>query len=102
MGHPSLHPVCEMFPAKAAMTNSAESHRDSCRSKLEAILREVCQKNSIPPEADLVTDLGLDSVAMIRFIIQVEETFGVVIGGREIDENVLKTFSSLLNFILSK
>ncbi len=53
-------------------------------------------------DADLVRDLGLDSVAMMRFIIEIEETFGVMIGGREIETNVLKTCSSLLDFILTK
>lgn len=53
-------------------------------------------------DAELVHDLNLDSLAMMRLIVEVEEAFGVVIGGKEIQDNVLKTPSSLLDFILSK
>jgi len=84
------------------MNDSAEAQRDVYRSQLEAIIRGVSRKDSFSMDADLVHDLGLDSVAMMSFIIEVEEAFGVIIGGKEIEDNVLKTPSSLLNFILSK
>ncbi len=84
------------------MNDRPISHRDLCQLKLETIVREISQQETISMDADLVRDLGLDSVAMMRFIIEIEETFGVMIGGREIETNVLKTCSSLLDFILTK
>ena len=84
------------------MSENAKPSRDAYQAKLETIVREVCQKETISMGADLVHDLNLDSLAMMRLIIEVEEAFGVVIGGKEIQENVLKTPSSLLDFILSK
>lgn len=72
------------------------------RSKLECILRDFAPPELISPDASLVNDLGIDSVAMLRLIVEVEQAFDVVIGGREIEENVLESYSSLFHFLVSQ
>ena len=83
------------------MGNRIKLNRANCQSKLEAIVSKVGKKDSVSMEADLVHDLGFDSVTMMKFIIAVEDTFGVIIGGKEIEANVLQTLTSLMDFILS-
>lgn len=50
---------------------------------------------SIRPESDIVTELGLDSIQMINFLLRVEDTLGVELDFENLD---LSHMSSVRGF----
>ena len=89
---------------KLALPRDEQTWQYLCRNKLEQMLLQYNQNPSIQPplseHIDLVEDLQFDSLTMMTFIVQMEEEFDVVVGGKEIADNVLKTFSRLLHFVI--
>ncbi len=71
---------------------------------IAAIIREVDDKlKSITADEirgkNLATDLGLDSLDVIKFILLVEEKFGFKIPDHEIDARNLLTVDSLVGYL---
>jgi len=78
---------------------------DPRRNKIEAqvrtIIQDICPGAPVADEADLVEDLGIDSVAMMTLILRVEGQFEVILGGKEMEAGVLKTARNLVDFLVS-
>jgi acyl carrier protein len=72
---------------------------DAIRHRLQAILKELASGIPSKGHYKLAEDYGLDSIRMLAFITCVEKEFGVSIGGKEIENNVLTTFDNLLSFL---
>ncbi|CAM4456209.1 acyl carrier protein [Paenibacillus endophyticus] len=72
--------------------------------KIKEILAKVKEDenltDSLQPNSDLINEVGLDSLQMIGFILEVEETFLVEIDYENFDLkhlNSIETFMSFLN-----
>jgi acyl carrier protein len=84
------------------MTPSADSQARTpaaLQLRLQAILGEFASGKTSAGRNKLAEDYGLDSISMLAFITRVETEFGVSIGGREIENNVLTTYDNLLSFL---
>ena len=70
---------------------------------LEHIYEIVCSqtglaREKIDPAADLVDDLGVSELAMVRIVQELERRFGITVPDEEISE--LKTVSDLERYIV--
>lgn len=69
--------------------------------KLKKILIQYTNAEDVKPDSHLIDDLGFDSIKMLSFIIQIEDTFGVEINGKDIENDVLLAPRNIINFIKS-
>ncbi len=76
------------------------------RGKLEALLRktnQLKQHEPMPEMLVLFTQEGsADSVAALKLIMEIEETFGITVEDDEIRPENFQTLSGLLRFIETK
>ncbi|AKG34764.1 acyl carrier protein [Paenibacillus durus] len=56
-------------------------------------------RNTLTPESDLINDVGLDSLQMINFILEVEDRFGVEIVYEDLDYNSLLSIERFIDFL---
>lgn len=72
---------------------------DSSRifEKLEEILKELLNSNSITLESKISEDLGADSLDMVELVMMVEEEFGLDITDAEAEK--LSTVGDIVNYI---
>lgn len=75
--------------------------------KLAGLLREVDDKlRALDPAGiqgkHLTRDLGLDSLDVIKFVLLVEEQFGVKIADEEIDERELLKTDNLAGYLAER
>lgn len=54
-------------------------------------------ESDIKPEANLVTDLGADSLDTVELIMEVERQFGIVVSDE--DAAKIKTVGDIINFL---
>ena len=54
----------------------------------------------IPPESDIIKDLGCDSLDIVDMLMSVEEEFGVTVGDKDVSE--MRTMADVVNFIDNK
>jgi acyl carrier protein len=58
--------------------------------------------DSLPDDADLRDEIGLDSAALLDLIAGIEEEFGIDVDTEEITEERFKSIDSLARFVASK
>jgi len=63
---------------------------------LEPWLAEPDAIAALAEETNLLSDLGLDSIAILQVVLGAEREFGISIDDKELDSN---TFSALGNFV---
>lgn len=78
---------------------------DALHESIAAILREVDEKlHALTADGirgkNLSTDLELDSLDVIKFILLVEEKFGIKIPDKEIDSRDLLMVDNLTSYLL--
>ena len=68
---------------------------------LENILRKLCNDNElkIEDETNIVNDLAFDSILVLLFILEIEETFNMEFPDEILTTEVLNKFSTLVKFI---
>lgn len=70
-------------------------------AKIVAVIQERNTiKNDITPELNLKDDLGVDSVDLMEFMIDLEDAFDIEIPDENIDE--FKTLSDVVSYIHGK
>ncbi|WP_223068411.1 acyl carrier protein [Paenibacillus caui] len=56
-------------------------------------------RNTLTPESDLINEVGLDSLQMINFILEVEDRFGVEIIYEDLDYSSLLSIEGFIDFL---
>ena len=56
----------------------------------------------IPGNANLIDDLGLDSVRIVELIVGIEDEFGIVIADEDLSLELFESVTSLATFIRSR
>lgn len=73
------------------------------KEKLAVILTEILDEtitpNDIQEETNLTTDLGMTSLNMMYFILELENVFGVEVDLEEIDLDTFFVYKSVREFI---
>lgn len=55
--------------------------------------------SALTPESDLINEVGLDSLQMINFILEVEDRFNVEIVYEDLDYNCLLSIDRFMAFL---
>ncbi|WP_419874912.1 acyl carrier protein [Candidatus Pristimantibacillus sp. PTI5] len=56
-------------------------------------------KETLTPSSDLINDIGLDSLQMINFILEVEDRFNVEIVYEDLDYSYLLSIENFMEFL---
>lgn len=72
------------------------------RLLLEPWLDDPEDTDEINEEVNLLTDLGLDSVAILQLILGIEKEFNVTIKDHELDSEVFSRMANLIDLIAGK
>ncbi len=72
------------------------------RLLLEPWLDDPEDTDEINEEVNLLTDLGLDSVAILQLVLGIEKEFNVTIKDHELDSEVFSKMANLIDIIESK
>ncbi|MDT3426274.1 acyl carrier protein [Paenibacillus forsythiae] len=56
-------------------------------------------RSTLTPESDLINEVGLDSLQMINFILEVEDRFGVEIVYEDLDYDSLLSIERFIDFL---
>ena len=71
--------------------------------KLKDIIASVKEdetlRDSVTPKSDLINEVGLDSLQMIQFILQVEDAFQVEIVYEDLDYQSLLSVEAFMSFL---
>ncbi|MFF2480912.1 acyl carrier protein [Paenibacillus sp. NPDC058071] len=59
-------------------------------------------QEEIVEETDLIQDLGLDSIAIVNLLADLEETFHIEINVQELERPILNRYQWLKEYVLSK
>jgi acyl carrier protein len=81
------------------------THEEIVAELLQVLEPHVSDSDSIARifgRAHLVTDLGMDSVAILQMILEAEKAFGITIAAHELDMEVLSGVDRLAEFIERK
>ena len=68
----------------------------------DQVVRTIAEVTGLPAgelngQTALITDIGLDSLAIFEIVINLEETYGIRISDEEIDQ--VKTISQIVDYI---
>jgi acyl carrier protein len=69
---------------------------------LEPWLNDTCPPESLNEQTRLLSDLGLDSVAILQLLLGIEKELHVVIKDHELDSEVFSKMGNLIDIIESK
>lgn len=71
--------------------------------KILEILEDICEED-LKDNLDInIFEEGMmDSLSMVKFIVDIEENLGISIGIMEIDKNIINTPRKIIDFIKSK
>lgn len=69
---------------------------------LEPWLDDIDEADSLNEDTDLLSDLGLDSVAILQLVLGIENQFGVTIKDSELDSDVFSKMKNLIDIIEGK
>ena len=72
------------------------------RDILEPWVSDVDLIDKVTEESNLITDLGLDSVGILRVILEVEKEFGISIANNELDSETFSMMGNLVSVIEKK
>lgn len=67
--------------------------------KIIAILTELSDEKVITPESRLTEDLALDSIRMVTLLIELEESFGIVLAESDMNPFDLITVSDVITLV---
>ncbi|WP_051666367.1 acyl carrier protein [Pedobacter sp. R20-19] len=74
--------------------------------KLKTILETVTENpgsaQEFSDDANIITDIALDSVQMIEFMLEIEENFGIEINFDEIDFSHLTSIRILADYLMTQ
>ncbi|WP_025689051.1 acyl carrier protein [Paenibacillus zanthoxyli] len=56
-------------------------------------------RSTLTPESDLINEVGLDSLQMINFILEIEDRFGVEIVYEDLDYSSLLSIERFMDFL---
>lgn len=56
----------------------------------------------VSEQTNLISDIGLDSVAVLQFILSIESTFAIKINEHEMDANMFSKFANLIDIVQRK
>ena len=73
---------------------------NNIETELKAIMakRLGCEVDKLVDSADIVNDLGADSLDVVEMVMEIEETFGLEISDEEAAEK-LKTVGDVISFV---
>jgi acyl carrier protein len=88
--------------AKAsAGAGPAEATADTVLAAIRRTINvELGIAREVHPEDDLITDLHLDSVGLLTLVVELENTFRIVLGGE--DSASVRTVRDLASLVLSR
>lgn len=73
------------------------------KNKIKKLLSEVKENsilaNTLSDDADIINDVGLDSLQLINFVLKIEEEFDIELDFEDLDYSHLTSISSLCEFI---
>lgn len=69
---------------------------------LEPWVEEVDLVNSVTEHTNLITDIGLDSVAILQLILQIEKKYGITIRNDELDSDIFSSMNNIVTLIKKK
>jgi acyl carrier protein len=69
---------------------------------LEPWLDDIDDADSLNEDTNLLSDLGLDSVAILQLVLGIEKEFGVTIKDSELDSDVFSKMKNLIDIIEDK
>jgi len=82
---------------------SMPSSSVSAESLIDLLITEQILESDLPLEADTdLFSLGLDSVAMMTLILQIEDRFGIAVAPAEMKREAFATAGSLAQFLNAK
>lgn len=72
---------------------------DQISAAIARVTREEVDINNVRNSKDLISELGLNSIARMKLVLELERTFGVEIDLDKMDISVFKTVDALENYI---
>lgn len=69
---------------------------------LEPWLDDIDESARINEQANLLTNMGLDSVAILQLILGIEDEFSIIIQDNELDSEMFSRMGNLIDIIESK
>ncbi|MGO4549256.1 acyl carrier protein [Paenibacillus sp. 2TAB23] len=72
---------------------------DKIKEILAKVKEDANLTDTLHPNSDLINDVGLDSLQMIGFILEVEETFLVEIDYENFDLEHLNSIEAFMSFL---
>ncbi|AIQ12900.1 acyl carrier protein [Paenibacillus durus] len=72
---------------------------ESIKEIIIKIKEDESLRSTLTPESDLINDVGLDSLQMINFILEIEDRFGVEIVYEDLDYNSLLSIERFIDFL---
>ena len=75
---------------------------EQIRLLLEPWLQDTEDSEQINEQTNLLTDLGLDSVAILQLLLGIEKEFNVTIKDHELDSEVFSKMAKLIDIIEGK
>jgi len=90
-----------METEKKHLTNRTEILK-TLGTILEPWLNDIDDTTLLNEQINLLSDLGLDSVAILQLVLGIEENFGVTIKDSELDSDVFSKMANLIDIIEGK
>lgn len=69
---------------------------------LEPWISDIDLLDIISEQANLITDLGLDSVGILQVVLGIEKEFDILLENNELDSQVFSVMTNLVNLIEEK
>jgi len=66
---------------------------------LSELLKELCCCETIQPDSDLKSDLGLNSLGVVTLMIMIEDKFEIVLNESDLNPFELKTVGNIVSLI---
>ena len=64
--------------------------------KVFEILEDICEET---PDVNIFEEGFMDSLGLVRFIVEVEEQLGITLGIMELDKEVVNTPNKIIEFL---
>lgn len=73
--------------------------------KLKQLLGELAPQSkeiAVTEQTNLIDDLGFDSIMMMEFVVEIEDSFDVVIEGEDLNVETISNFGNLISLIFER
>jgi len=84
------------------LQNGAVFDKSVLRAMILQESRLALDMNDVVDAADMVDDLGFDSITMISLIVRIETTYGITVDNDDLTLDFMKTVDSLYQYVLKK